>query len=71
MIKIISISTDLGANQSTVAFKLFDTSTPLHRMIDEFETVVDGRYDTLDDHELIHKLEDLLVSGAANANPAA
>lgn len=60
-IKIISISTDLGSNRSTVNFKTFDTSTPLHKMTGEYDVEVDGRYEELDSHELIHKLEEIIA----------
>lgn len=61
MIQIVSISTDLGANRSVVEFKTFDTSTALHKLTGEYRVEIDGRYDELDNHDLIHKLEDLLI----------
>lgn len=59
-IRITSISTNLGANTSLVGFKTLDTSQPLARVTGEYEIEVDGRYDQLDDQELIVVLEKLV-----------
>lgn len=67
MIQIVSISTNLGANRSIVAFKTFDTSTALHKLTGEYQVELDGRYDELDNHELMHKLEDILIQDHNNA----
>jgi len=67
-IKIVSISTDLGANKSTVVFKTFEQVTPvLSKQTGEYTVEVDGRYDTFDDHELIHVIEALFAGENASA----
>lgn len=65
-IKIVSISTNLGTSKSLVTFKTFDTSKALAKLTGEYEVEVDGRYDTFDDHELIHAIEAILAEDNAS-----